>query len=356
MIPLFERFPGLSQTLPYRAFADLPTPLSKMQRLGEYLGLDSLWLKHDDVTGKEYGGNKVRKLEFLLADALEQGVVEVMTFGYAGSNHALATAISARKLGLGSISMLLKQVKAPYIKDNLLFSYMNSAELHHYSSIFSRRRGTIRQRESHKARTGKYPYLIPGGGSTPVGIAGFVNAGLELAMQVEQGLMPRPDFIYAGMGTMGTAAGLALGSKAAGLDCTVIAACATSTAEANSHLCADLYDQTNLFLHRLDPAFPLLPPAPDDIVIRSELYVQSYGVKAPAVDEALALAWDLEGLALDQTYTAKALATIIADARAGLLAGKTIVFWNTYNSRDLSNRVKGMDWHELPPAFHHYFT
>jgi len=197
--------------------------------------------------------------------------------------------------------------------------------------------------------------MIPGGGSTPVGIAGFVNAGMELAAQVEQGLMPRPDFIYAGMGTMGTAAGLALGCKAAGQDCTVIAACATSAAEANAVLCADLYSRTNHFLHGLDPMFPLLPLAPGDIVIRSELYTQSYGVKTPPVDEALALARDWEGLTLDQTYTGKALAMLVVDARKGLLAGKTAMFWNTYNSRDYRDRILDMDYRLLPRAFHQYF-
>ena len=355
MIPLFDRFPELSRRLPYQSFADLPTPLTKMEGLVTQLGLDSLYLKHDDVTGLEYGGNKVRKLEFLLADALAQGASKVMTFGYAGSNHALATAINAHKLGLGCISMLLQQVKAPYICNNLLFSYLNGAELHHFASHFTRRMGTVWQRRRHKARTGKYTYMIPGGGSTPVGIAAFVNAGMELAAQVEQGLMPRPDFIYAGMGTMGTAAGLALGCKAAGLDCTIVAACATSAREANARLCADLYARSNLFLHGLDPAFPLIPLDADDIVISSELYAHDYGVKTPPVDEAMVLARDLEGLALDQTYTAKALAMLIADARKGLLAGKTVVFWNTYNSRDYRDRIKDLDFHLLPPAFHRYF-
>jgi len=356
MIPLFEKFPLLSHRLPYKSFADLPTPLSKMECLGEELGLDLLYLKHDDVTGKEYGGNKVRKLEFLLADALAQGASEVMTFGYAGSNHALATAINARKLSLGSISMLLRQVKAPYICDNLLFSYLNGAEMHHYASHFTRRLGTIWQRRRHKAQTSKYPYMIPGGGSIPVGIAGFVNAGLELAAQVEQRLMPCPDLIYVGMGTMGTAAGLALGTKTAGLDCTIVAACATSAGEANARLCADLYTRSNLFLHGHDPSFPSCQLNTDDIVIRSELYTQSYGVKTPAVDEALALARDLEGLMLDQTYTGKALAMLIADARKGLLAGKTVVFWNTYNSRDYRDLIKDIDYHDLPGSFHKYFT
>ncbi len=355
MIPLFAKYPELSQRLPYRSFADLPTPLTRMERLGVELGLDGLYLKHDDVTGKDYGGNKVRKLEFLLADALARGAGEVMTFGYAGSNHALATTINAHKLGLGCISMLLQQVKAPYICDNLLFSYMNGAELHHYDGPFMRSLGTLWERARHQLFAGKYPYMIPGGGSTPVGIAGFVNAGMELAAQVEQGLMPRPDYIYAGMGTMGTAAGLALGCKAAGLDCTIVAACATSAGEANAVLCADLYARSNLFLQGLDPAFPLFPLDANDIVIRSELYAHDYGVKTPPVDEAMALACDLEGLALDQTYTAKALAMLIADARKGLLAGKTVVFWNTYNSHDYRDRIKNIDYHLLPPAFHHYF-
>jgi hypothetical protein len=147
-----------------------------------------------------------------------------------------------------------------------------------------------------------------------------------------------------------------LGSKTAGLDCAVIAACATSAGEANATLCADLYTQTNLFLHGLDASFPLFKLDTNDIVIRSELYAHDYGVKTPPVDEAMALARDLEGLALDQTYTSKALAMLIADARKGLLAGKTIVFWNTYNSRDYHDLIMDVDYHDLPQEFHQYFT
>ena len=106
MIPLFEHHQLLAHKLAYVSLGELPTPVQKLDQLGRQIGLDSLFIKRDDLSGKVYGGNKVRKLEFILGKALRTKVNEVLTFGAAGSNHALATAIYAKQLGLNSISML----------------------------------------------------------------------------------------------------------------------------------------------------------------------------------------------------------------------------------------------------------
>ena len=135
MIPLFEHYHLLAHKLPYVSLGEFPTPVQKLNQLGRQLGLDNLFIKRDDLSGKVYGGNKIRKLEFLLGDALRIGAKEVLTFGSAGSNHALATAIYARQLGLKSISMLVPQPNAHYVRRNLLMSYHCGAELHLYSNI-----------------------------------------------------------------------------------------------------------------------------------------------------------------------------------------------------------------------------
>ncbi len=97
MIPLFEHYQLLTHKLSYVSLGEFPTPVQKLDQLGRQLGLDSLFIKRDDLSGKFYGGNKIRKLEFILGDALRTGAKEVLTFGSAGSNHALATAVSARQ-------------------------------------------------------------------------------------------------------------------------------------------------------------------------------------------------------------------------------------------------------------------
>ncbi|MCP5108354.1 MAG: pyridoxal-phosphate dependent enzyme [bacterium] len=132
MIPLFEQFPKLAGNLPHVDLCRFPTPVLKLEKLGNTLGLDNLYIKQDGLTAQPFGGNKIRKLEFLLGDALGQGAEEVITFGYAGSNFALATAVYAKQVGLKSISMLMPQPNACYVRRNLLMSRYADAEFHQY--------------------------------------------------------------------------------------------------------------------------------------------------------------------------------------------------------------------------------
>ena len=175
MLPLFENYQLLGKKLPYVSLGDFPTPVQKFDQLGKQLGLSDLFIKRDDLTGKVYGGNKVRKLEFILGDALRSGAKEVMTFGAAGSNHALATAIYARQLGIKSISMLVSQPNADYVRCNLLMSYQNEAELHLYSpKRFFRATADpsiVYQLLRHGLKQGQLPHVIPMGGSSPARLA-----------------------------------------------------------------------------------------------------------------------------------------------------------------------------------------
>ena len=109
MISLFERYPLLAHKVPYVSLGEFPTPVQKLDQLGKQIGLDNLFIKRDDLSGKVYGGNKIRKLEFILGEALHTRTKDVLTFGSAGSNHALATAIYARQLGLKNISIASAQ-------------------------------------------------------------------------------------------------------------------------------------------------------------------------------------------------------------------------------------------------------
>jgi 1-aminocyclopropane-1-carboxylate deaminase/D-cysteine desulfhydrase-like pyridoxal-dependent ACC family enzyme len=220
LIPLFEQYPLLEEKLSYISLGELPTPVQKLEKLGAELGIKQLFIKRDDLSGRVYGGNKVRKLEFILGDVLQAGAKEVMAFGGAGSNHALATAIYARQVGLKCISMLIPQPNTRYVRRNLLMSLYSGAELHLCGSEFESvtnmplvRMATLYQLIGHRLKNGYLPERIPPGGSSPVGVTGFVNAALELKKQIMNGEMPEPDYIYVASGTMGTANGLTLGLK-----------------------------------------------------------------------------------------------------------------------------------------------
>ena len=178
MIPLLERYPLLKERIPYILLGEFPTPIRHLKYLGKEIGTDSLYLKDDGLSGQVYGGNKIRKLEFLLGDALRKGAKEVLTFGFAGSNHALATAVSAQKLGLRSISILLAQPNAHYVGGNLLLSHVCGAELRHFKNEIAAYIPTTILCLRKKLKQGTFPYIIGPGGSSPLGVIGYPKVSI----------------------------------------------------------------------------------------------------------------------------------------------------------------------------------
>ncbi len=355
MIPIFKRYPLLRDKLSYVSLGEFPTPVDKLERLGKYIGINQLFIKRDDFSGKVYGGNKVRKLEFILAYALCKRVKEVLTFGFAGSNHALATALYAQKFGLKSISMLMTQPNAYYVRNNLLMSHYCGAELHQHRNVPLLAIGTSYQLLRHKLKSGRSPYVITAGGSSPLGVIGFVNAAFELKEQIMEGTMPEPDFIYVALGTMGTAVGLILGLKAANLKSRVVSVRVVDEKFANVIEMIKLFHKTNSLLYSLDPSFPKLEFSERDMDIRHEFFGQQYALFTKEGMEAVSYMEKCEGIKLDGTYTGKAFACLIDDAKKQQLRNKVILFWNTYNSRDFSDILSAVDYHQLPRCFHYYF-
>lgn len=355
MFPLFDLFPRLRSRLPHVSLAELPTPVEPMWRLAARLGITNLYVKRDDITAPLYGGNKVRKLEFLLAEAVRPGCKEVMTFGCAGSNHATATAIYANQLGLRSISMLLPQPNAHSVRTNLLVSHRFGAELNYYESSEDLGKDMPRVFARHVREAGVEPMVIPAGGSSPLGVAGYVNAALELAAQVGEGLAPRPDLIYVAAGTAGTSVGLKLGFKFAGLKTDVRPVRVTGETFVNAPAMVELFHDTNHLLHEKDDSVPPLDFTEEETLIRHDFYGGNYAEYTQESVSAMKIVHETEGIRLEGAYTGKAFAALLADAAGGLLHGKNVLFWDTYNSRDLSNLIVGQDYHDLPKPLHPYF-
>jgi len=362
VIPLFEEYPPLREKLAYVPLGELPTPVQKLERLGAELGISKLYIKRDDLSGKVYGGNKPRKLEFILGNALRSGAREVIALGGAGSNHALATAIYAQKVGLKSISMLMPQPNTRYVGRNLLMSYHYGAELHPCGAEMESvrnmplvRLATMYQLLRHRLKSGSFPRIIPPGGSSPTGTTGFVNAAFELRKQITNGEMPEPEYIYVACGTMGTAAGLILGLKAAKLDSRVVPVRVTSEKFVNARGMINLIDKTSSLLNSLDASFPRFEFSAADIDIRHDYFGKRYALFTREGMEAVSMMREREGIKLDGTYTGKTLAALIDDAKSGRAQGKTVLFWNTLNSRDFSDEISSIDYHSLPRGFHRYF-
>ena len=346
-VPLLRAHPALRQTLPFVRLGLLPTPVEHAVALGQHLGIGSLWVKRDDLSGEAYGGGKVRKLEFLLGEASHVNARTVVTFGGVGSNHAVATAIYAGQLGMHAVLFLLPEPADDYVRQHLLADLGAGAELRlahgrAQSEVMARR--LIRRTAD--------PYIVAPGGSSPLGNVGFVNAALELADQIAGGEMPEPDVIYMAMGTMGSVIGLALGLRAAGLKSRVVAVRASSPGTSSEARMLAMAAETEAYLRDLDPSFPQLGPWSGVVTIAGGYLGAGYGRATMKARNAIEIARDLARLELEHVYTGKALAALIDDAPR--LSNKVVLFWNTHNSREI--RRQAVDPRNMPAEFRGYFV
>ncbi|MCL5876051.1 MAG: pyridoxal-phosphate dependent enzyme [Candidatus Dependentiae bacterium] len=358
-IPLFKQFPQCKDLIPHISLGSFPTPIAPLKSLGAALNCNSLYIKRDDLTGKKteefqlYGGNKVRKLEFLLADALfNHQAKTIVTFGAAGSNHALATAIYAHELGLNAILMLKDQPNSAVVRHNLLLDSYYNAQLQWYPDNETRSSAANKLlKEDSKA------YLIPTGGSNSIGSLGFVNAAFELADQIKTGQISEPDLIYIPIGSCGTAAGLLLGMQAANIRSHLICVIVEPEEKQDEFLkqIKKLFVEINENLHALDASFHLYDFPEDQLVLNKKFCGTSYGVLIPEAADAITSMQQTEQIRVEGTYSAKAIAAIIDDASSGALEEKTVLFWNTYCGIDFSHLFEENDYKQLPVEFQSYF-
>ncbi|NTU71428.1 MAG: pyridoxal-phosphate dependent enzyme [Coriobacteriia bacterium] len=345
-LPIIERHPGFAN-LPRVALCDLPTPAEALDLPGEIADrFHALYVKRDDLTSAAYGGNKVRKLEFLLGEAIEQGARTTLTFGAYGSNHALATAVFSRRLGLEPHAVLSPQAPGPFAAATLR-AHAGLGTVIHLVDGWDGAREAVRAKQALERRDGIAPCVIPMGGTSALGAMGYVNAAFELVAQAHAGERPvlgglltmrgdggaviEPDVVYVAAGTLGTAVGLAIGFAAAGLDTRVVATRVTPDSVATDAIAEKLAADTIALARSLDAGFPPLTPVDLALELRHDWFEPGYGVVTPETTEAVELA-RAAGLTLETTYTGKAFAAMIADARAGDLLGSHVVFWDTYNS------------------------
>jgi D-cysteine desulfhydrase len=197
--------------------------------------------------------------------------------------------------------------------------------------------------------------VIPYGGASPLGTIGFVNAAFELKQQIKDGEVPEPDVIYVATGSMGTAVGLVLGLKAAGLKTRVVPVRVVPSQTTNPTKFVTLFNETNALLHAADLAFPIYELPENDVGIVHDFFGSGYGALTKEGVEAIRLVGETERIKLDVTYTGKAFAALIDAAQKGELTDQVVLFWLTLNSRDFSDVIEGVDYHELPRCFHRYF-
>ena len=341
--------PVLADRLRKVAIADLPTPVSTVH-FKTPKGSRTFSVKHDNVSNAYYGGNKIRKLEYILQRAQERGARRIATFGAVGSNHALATAIFATRLGFECTCFLRHQKRTPNIPRTLNMHRRIGTEIVRYG-------GNVDPLATFRHYLqGRRSWVIPLGGSSWLGAVGFVNAGLELAGEIAAGEIALPDRIYIATGTMGSSAGLALGLALAELPIELHAIRVVDDFVANPRLFKRLLRKTAAMLHRLDPSIPLDLADRARICWRDDFLAGGYAVADSVTKNAVKVADDELGLSLETTYTGKAMAALLHDQLAREYAGESYLFWNTYNSRPLpvtGNRPRSAG--NIPQEFMRYF-
>lgn len=348
--PLFEAYPKAS-TLPYVSLASLPTPVQAMPELGRELGISQLYCKRDDMSGQAYGGNKVRKLEFLLGEAKALGQEHVMTIGAIGSNHVLATCIYARQLGMSVAAQHYPQPVTDHVRDNLLALSTTKPELkllgHPVQLPFTMFKAHLKSWMAQRPPT----YYVPAGGSSALGSMGYVNAAFELKRQIQEGLMPEPDVIFVTAGTCGTVSGLALGLAMAGLKTHICAVRVVDRVVCNKANIKRLIHQGRALLEQ--HGVTKLPEVPGSQVSLVQGYFgEAYGVATAQGLHAQQLVEQREGLHLDPTYTSKTFAALIGERHRLSLKDKVVLFWQTLSSVDLSERIaQAQPERDLPPEY-----
>jgi D-cysteine desulfhydrase len=355
MIPLFNIFPRLEERISFFPIGGFPSSIQQLTGLSRQIGNSNLFIKRDDLCGTLYGGNKVRKLEFLLGDALTHGFKHVITSGGAGSNHARATATYASVARLQCTIMLFDQPPSPTVQENLLADYKYNAEMLLDPTYEEHARHLKEVIQSITERESLPPYVIPAGGSSPVGTIGFVNAGFELAAQIKKGDLPVPDAIFITLGTMGTAAGLILGLKAAGITTKIHAIRVVPDYVGNFDKCITLAEQTNKLLHDCDTSFPVVTLSEKQITVHGDYFGNGYGIPTTKGDTFIQLLHQSDDIGLDSVYTGKCGAAfydyILRDGK-----NRTVLFWNTKNAHQDSMLRSFVDFRKLPEGFHKYFV
>ncbi len=321
-----SRFPRLH-------FAHLPTPLEPLTRITELLEGPNIWIKRDDCTGLSTGGNKTRKLEFLMADAVAQGADTIITQGATQSNHARQTCAIASRLDFEAHVLLEDRTgyhdEAYAYNGNVLLDQLHGATIS-IRPADSDMNAEMEQLAQQLRDDGKKPYIIPGGGSNEIGALGYVNAALELNTQANDRSL-RIDHLVHATGSQGTQAGLLLGMEAMNSGIPVYGVSVRAPKQQQE-------DNVYKLAQRTAEHMGLSPDlvARDKVVANSDYVGDGYGLPTDSMVEAVKMMARYEGILLDPVYSGKGFAGLVDLIRKGCFKrGENVVFLHTGGSVSL---------------------
>ncbi len=323
--PLFRRHPDLRGRIPWTPLGAWPTPVTRVDDPPE--GFEGeLWVKRDDLSSSSYAGNKVRKLEHLLADARARECGRVITTGVVGSHHCLATAVHGKRMGMPVTLVVFPQPETAHSRKIAALNEAWADEVRHCGSFATQPFAEAAARWRHRRER---PYVIPGGGSNALGALGYVAGALELAEQVDRGELPRPDSITVAAGTLGTLAGIAIGAAMTNLTDRIIGIRIVPSAVGNKVVLGRLVEGAVRLLTEAGASAPDPRLVLERVALVGEWLGAGYG--EPTQWGERAAAWfEPRGLVLDPTYTAKTAAGFLDRLEAH--TGGVHLYWHTLSA------------------------
>ncbi|MFG2918606.1 pyridoxal-phosphate dependent enzyme [Kitasatospora sp. NPDC048298] len=327
---IHQRWPEVAVTLPHLSLGEAPTPVRPLTGLG---CRSEVWLKDESGYGNGgWGGNKVRKLEWLLPEILHGRPRTVLTVGGLGTNWGLAAALYARQHGLDVALALIDHPVDDHVRAQLRRLRDSGATLH-FAHTKVRLLLTAPWLFARHTRGLALPRYLPPGGSSPLGTLGYVECALELAEQVAQGLLPEPGWVVTAVGSGGTAAGLALGLRLAGLRTRVLGIVVNDTLHLDSATLIHLAAKSQSLLRNRGARPPRVQLGEGDVVAERGWLGPGYAHPTARARVARDRAASEAGLDLELTYTAKALAALLDLDAAGRFADGPVLFLNTFGPR-----------------------
>lgn len=305
------------------ALANLPTEIEKLEKLSAELGGPQVYIKRDDLTESVASGNKIRKLEFVVADALEKGADTLVTCGWSHSNHARATAVIAAKLGLNAVLLLRGEEPGQY-RGNLLLDKLVGAEIRFLTLEEYERRDEIMEQVAEELKKKEHiAYLIPSGATDEIGVWGYIKAAQEIKEQLEERAL-EIDAVVTAVGTGGTLAGLLLGKELFELDTAIYGINVDEDAE---YFRDRIYELTERWQRRYDVNIGL---SKGDIELIDGYAGVGYGLSQREEQQVIRWVARKEGIILDPVYTGKAMHGLIEEIEKGRFKrGQNILFIHT---------------------------
>lgn len=329
---LFDHYPELKNKIKHLPLGEFPTPVHQLKNLG----FNTLWIKRDDLSSSIYGGNKIRKLEFVLAEVKRRNKKRIITIGGTGTHHGLATAIYAPQFGIDVTLLLFDQPASDEVKHNLLLLARQQIKIIHRKTLWK----TMISYLVLRRIINPFAYFLYPGGSNVFGTLGYVDGVFELKRQIESGLVPEPDVIFCPLGSNGTMAGLLLGCALTGLNSEIVGVRVTPAKLGVFDVCTDhtvmkLAEKTYLFLKQHCSEIPDVNLQTPNI--ECGYLGDGYGCKTEKCIEMIEMMNNKEEIQLDPTYTAKTFSAVNDYCNRPENRSKEVLYWHTYNSADTSH-------------------